>query len=100
MHSIRKTEKFIQQSFDELAKGRTTFIIAHRLATIKNADRIIVVTEDGLTEDGTHEELLAKTVHMRLYTKHNLNSRKMRSRIRFLLRISFSFLNLSQTMIQ
>lgn len=55
-----QTEKFIQQSFDELAKGRTTFIIAHRLATIKNADRIIVVTEDGLTEDGTHEELLAK----------------------------------------
>jgi len=43
-----------------LAEGRTTFIIAHRLATIKNADRIIVVTEDGLTEDGTHEELLAK----------------------------------------
>ncbi len=55
-----QTEKFIQQSFDELAKGRTTFIIAHSLATIKNADRIIVVTEDGLTEDGTHEELLAK----------------------------------------
>ena len=55
-----QTEKFIQQSFDELAKGRTTFIIAHRLATIKNADRIIVVTEDGLTEDGTHEELLAQ----------------------------------------
>ena len=55
-----QTEKFIQQSFDDLAKGRTTFIIAHRLATIKNADRIIVVTEEGLTEDGTHEELLAK----------------------------------------
>ena len=55
-----QTEKFIQQSFDELAEGRTTFIIAHRLATIKNADRIIVVTEDGLTEDGTHEELLAQ----------------------------------------
>lgn len=55
-----QTEKFIQQSFDELAKGRTTFIIAHRLATIKNADRIIVVTEEGLTEDGTHEELLAQ----------------------------------------
>ena len=58
MRSILK--KFIQQSFDELAKGRTTFIIAHRLATIKNADRIIVVTEEGLTEDGTHEELLAQ----------------------------------------
>lgn len=55
-----QTEKFIQQSFDELAKGRTTFIIAHRLATIQHADRIIVVTEDGLAEDGTHEELLKK----------------------------------------
>ena len=55
-----QTEKFIQQSFDELAKGRTTFIIAHRLATIQHADRIIVVTEDGLVEDGTHEELLKK----------------------------------------
>ena len=86
-----QTEKFIQQSFDELAKGRTTFIIAHRLATIKNADQIIVVTEDGLTEDGTHEEVLAKTVRMRRYTKHNLNSRKMRSRNSFLAPYFFSF---------
>lgn len=55
-----QTEKFIQQSFDDLAVGRTTFIIAHRLATIQHADRIIVVTKDGLVEDGTHVELLAK----------------------------------------
>lgn len=55
-----QTEKFIQQSFDELAKGRTTFIIAHRLATIQHADRIVVVTKDGLVEDGTHQELLAQ----------------------------------------
>ena len=63
-----QTEKFIQQSFDELAKGRTTFIIAHRLATIQHADRIIVVTEDGLVEDGTHEELLKKNgIYANLY---------------------------------
>ena len=60
VRSIRKRRNLFNNQFDELAKGRTTFIIAHRLATIKNADRIIVVTEDGLTEDGTHEELLAQ----------------------------------------
>lgn len=54
-----KTEQDIQQSFERLAKGRTTLVIAHRLATIKHADRIIVVSEEGLVEQGTHEELLA-----------------------------------------
>jgi ATP-binding cassette subfamily B protein len=42
----------------ELSEGRTTLIIAHRLATVKNADRIIVVTEAGITEQGTHRELI------------------------------------------
>ncbi|TDR55651.1 ABC transporter ATP-binding protein [Paenilisteria rocourtiae] len=55
-----ETELVIQQSLDELAKGRTTLIIAHRLATIKHADRIIVVNASGIAEQGTHEELLAK----------------------------------------
>lgn len=55
-----ETELVIQQSLDELAKGRTTLIIAHRLATIKHADRIIVVNESGIAEQGTHEELLAR----------------------------------------
>lgn len=54
-----KTEQDIQQSFERLSKGRTTLVIAHRLATIKHADRIIVVSEEGLVEQGTHEELLA-----------------------------------------
>ncbi|MDO4432891.1 MAG: ABC transporter ATP-binding protein [Aerococcaceae bacterium] len=58
-----QTEQFIQQSFDELAKGRTTLMIAHRLATIQHADRIIVVTADGIVEDGTHDELLALKGH-------------------------------------
>ncbi|MEK3720018.1 ABC transporter ATP-binding protein [Paenibacillus sp. FSL H8-0034] len=54
-----ETEAAIQQSLTELSKGRTTLIIAHRLATIKNADRIIVVTEDGISEQGRHGELIA-----------------------------------------
>lgn len=53
------TERFIQASLDELSEGRTSLVIAHRLATITHADRIIVVTPDGIVEDGTHEELLA-----------------------------------------
>ena len=58
-----QTEQFIQNSFDELSKGRTTLVIAHRLATIKNVDRIIVVTTDGIVEQGTHKELLEKNGH-------------------------------------
>lgn len=54
------TERFIQSSLDELSQGRTSLVIAHRLATITNADRIIVVTPEGIMEDGTHEELLAQ----------------------------------------
>jgi len=50
----------IQKSLDELAKGRTTLVIAHRLSTIKNADEIIVLTNNGIEERGSHEELLAK----------------------------------------
>ncbi|WML46030.1 ABC transporter ATP-binding protein [Neobacillus sp. PS3-40] len=53
-----ETEKIIQQSLNELAENRTTLIIAHRLATIRGADRIIVVTEDGIAEQGSFEELL------------------------------------------
>jgi ATP-binding cassette subfamily B protein len=54
-----ETERAIQASLAELAVGRTTLVIAHRLATIRNADRIVVVTEDGIAEQGTHGELLA-----------------------------------------
>lgn len=54
-----ETESIIQQSFNELAKNRTTIVIAHRLATIKHADRIIVITENGIEEQGTYDELLA-----------------------------------------
>ena len=53
-----QTEQAIQKSLDELTEGRTTLVIAHRLATIKNADRIMVVTKNGIAEEGSHEELL------------------------------------------
>lgn len=54
------TELAIQQSLNDLAVGRTTLVIAHRLATIKNASRIVVVDETGIAEEGTHTELLAR----------------------------------------
>ena len=63
-----ETEAAIQQSLAELSEGRTTLVIAHRLATIKNADRIVVVTEEGITEQGRHEELVGRGgVYSRLH---------------------------------
>jgi ATP-binding cassette, subfamily B, bacterial len=54
-----ETEQAIQKSLIELAEGRTTLVVAHRLATIRNADRIVVITEDGIVEEGRHQELVA-----------------------------------------
>ncbi|MBD3917607.1 ABC transporter ATP-binding protein [Paenibacillus sp. PR3] len=63
-----ETELMIQQSLSELSQGRTTLVIAHRLATIKNADRIVVVTPDGIAEQGRHEELVgAGGIYSRLH---------------------------------
>ncbi|WP_273130946.1 ABC transporter ATP-binding protein [Bacillus weihaiensis] len=53
-----ETEMIIQQALTELSKNRTTLVIAHRLATIRNADRIVVVTENGIAEEGKHDELI------------------------------------------
>ncbi len=55
-----ESEKLVQESLEKLAHGRTTFTIAHRLTTIKNADRILVLTENGIEESGTHAELISK----------------------------------------
>lgn len=55
-----QTEREIQQSLAELAQGRTTLVIAHRLATIRNADRIVVVADTGIVEQGPHDELVAR----------------------------------------
>ena len=54
-----RTEQLIQQAMDRLMQGRTSFVIAHRLSTIKNADRILVLMDGDVVEQGTHEELLA-----------------------------------------
>ena len=63
-----ESEKVVQDSLEKLAKNRTTFVIAHRLSTIKNAQRILVLTEEGIAEEGTHEELLEKGgVYEKLY---------------------------------
>lgn len=55
-----QSEAIIQKSVEELSKNRTTFVIAHRLATIKNAKRIVVLTDNGIEEEGTHRELIEK----------------------------------------
>lgn len=54
-----ESEKVVQESLEVLAKNRTTFVIAHRLSTIRNAERILVLTEQGIAESGTHDELMA-----------------------------------------
>lgn len=54
-----ESERVVQESLEKLAKNRTTFVIAHRLSTIKNAQKIIVLTENGIEEEGNHEELIA-----------------------------------------
>ena len=63
-----RTEALVQDGMDKLMKGRTVFVIAHRLSTIKNAEKILVLTENGIEEEGTHEELLArKGIYEKLY---------------------------------
>lgn len=63
-----ESEKVVQESLEILAKDRTTFVIAHRLSTIRNAEKILVLTENGIEENGNHDELMAKDgVYKKLY---------------------------------
>ncbi|PTM56807.1 ABC transporter ATP-binding protein [Desmospora activa] len=65
-----ESESIIKESLESLAKGRTTLVIAHRLSTIRNAGRIIVLTKDGIVEQGTHDALLARGgAYAQLYSK-------------------------------
>lgn len=64
-----ESEKLIQKSLEELSKGRTVLTIAHRLTTIKNADKILVITENGIEEEGSHSQLIEKHgIYYQLYT--------------------------------
>lgn len=67
-----ESEKVVQDSLEKLAKNRTTFVIAHRLTTIQNAEKILVLTENGIEESGTHRELLEKGgIYEKLYHMHD-----------------------------
>jgi len=69
------TEARIQGAFDRLARGRTTLIIAHRLSTIRSADRILVIQDGVIAEQGSHQELMAKNgVYATLYRTQNLGA--------------------------
>ncbi len=73
-----ESEKVVQESLEKLAKNRTTFVIAHRLSTIRNAKNIIVLTEDGIKERGTHSELLSQNgVYAGLYRLTQGNERNL-----------------------
>lgn len=63
-----ESENIVKESLERLAHNRTTFVIAHRLSTIRNAERILVLTENGIEESGTHDELMAKQgIYSQLY---------------------------------
>ena len=69
-----RTEKLIQKAMDRLMKNRTSFIIAHRLSTVRDADKIIVIEDGHIIEQGTHEELLEH----KGYYYNTLNAQKGR----------------------
>jgi ATP-binding cassette subfamily B protein len=68
-----ESEKLVQESLDRLAKGRTTLTIAHRLTTIKGADEILVLTEDGIVEKGSHAELMSQDgIYSKMYNLYSV----------------------------
>jgi ATP-binding cassette subfamily B protein len=76
-----ESERVVQESLEKLAKNRTTFVIAHRLSTIKNAQKIIVLTENGIEEEGNHEQLIALGgIYENLYNMQFKRTRPMKVR--------------------
>lgn len=75
-----ESEKVVQDALEALTKNRTTRVIAHRLSTIRNAQRIVVLTEQGIGEQGSHAELLALGAAMRGCITCNCNYRRLRFR--------------------
>lgn len=70
-----KTERLLQRGLNELLKGRTSFIIAHRLSTVKNCDRIMYVSNKGIAESGSHDELITQRgLYHRLYTAQKMEA--------------------------
>lgn len=70
-----QTERLLQKGLNELLKGRTSFIIAHRLSTVKNCDRIMYVADKGIAESGSHDELIARRgLYHRLYTAQKMEA--------------------------
>ena len=68
-----KTERYLQRGLNHLLKGRTSFIIAHRLSTVRNCDKIMYISNKGITEAGTHDELIAKKGdYYKLYTAQTI----------------------------
>ena len=68
-----ESEYLVQQSLERLSKGRTTITVAHRLTTVKNADKILVITKDGIAESGTHQELTEKNgIYANMYTMYRI----------------------------
>ena len=67
-----ESEKVVQESLEKLAKNRPTLVIAHRLTTIRNAEKILVLSENGIEEQGTHDELINK--HGIYYDLYNVNN--------------------------
>ena len=64
-----RTELQVQEAFDKLMQGRTSFVVAHRLSTIRNCDKIMYIDNGGIMESGTHDELMAKKgYYYKLYT--------------------------------